>query len=292
MKILLTGAGGQLGCSVKEHFPKKWGLIPLTSQEFDISSPEQTKNIFNKYNPDIIINAAAYTAVDLAEEKQETAENVNVTGVKNLAEYCKTNNTLLIHISTDYVFDGIKKEAYLENDETNPINVYGYTKEKGEQAIFASGAKYIILRTSWVFSEYGNNFVKTMMRLGQDRDCLNIINDQIGCPTYAGDIALAINTIIKNYITQKNFSNQLLHYCGNQATNWADFARFIFDAAYKNKKINHKIVVNDIETKDYPAAAQRPKNSMLNCEKIKILYDIDASNWKNAIIKLLQHNKI
>ncbi len=288
MKVLLTGAGGQLGKCIIDRVPDTWKFVALTSSEFDITSKEQADEIFKKHNPDIIINAAAYTAVDKAENDEEITRMVNATAVKKLTKLCKNNEALFIHISTDYVFDGESAVSYVEDDPINPINIYGKTKAEGELAIGRSGCDYFIIRTSWVFSEYGQNFLKTMMTLAQDNQNINIISDQIGCPTYAGDIADCIISIINSKNTA---NNETLHFAGGQVTSWADYGKCIFDLALKAKKIPHAVEVTPITTDQYPAAAQRPKNSVLNCSKINSLYGVSPSDWKGALAKLMQSDK-
>ena len=193
MKILVLGCKGQLGRCLNDQLKNTHHEVIYTSREqIDIANFEQTKNQILKNSPDIIINATAYTAVDKAEEDQKNAKLINHLAVKNIAHICNQQGCWLIHVSTDYVFDGKAKIPYKEVDETNPQGVYGETKLKGELAIRSSGCKHIIIRTAWVFSEYGNNFLKTMLRLGAERDELSIVGDQVGCPTYAQDIAKAI----------------------------------------------------------------------------------------------------
>ncbi|HPF47143.1 MAG: dTDP-4-dehydrorhamnose reductase [Alphaproteobacteria bacterium] len=287
MKILLTGADGQLGHSIRKNPPTEGQMISLNSKEFDITDPAKTDEIFEKYKPDVVINAAAYTAVDKAEEEEQKARAVNALAVKFLSEKCRQKNAFLIHISTDYVFDGKSATPYNETDKINPINIYGKTKAEGEQAIIRSKAHYAILRTSWVFSEFGSNFFKTMMKIGADKKHLKVVSDQIGAPTYSGDIATAISALIEH---KDDISGDIFHFCGDEITNWADFARFIFNEAFEQGKLPHSVEIEDILSKDYKVAAKRPKNSVLDCKKINTLCDIKLSDWRGAVRKILSEH--
>lgn len=284
MKVLLTGAGGQLGKSIIDRAPKDWQLIALGSDELDITKPAQIDKQFDLHKPDVVINAAAYTAVDHAESDEIKARAINGGALKYLASKCTDLDVLLVHISTDYVFDGRANLPYRETDAINPINIYGKTKAEGEQAVIRSDARYIIIRTSWVFSEYGNNFLKTMMRLGSERDTLNVVSDQMGAPTYAGDIAAVI---IKLLAKNNGPINEVYHYCGDQITSWSDFAKFIFDSAFENGKLPYQVLVHNISTEAFDAAAERPKNSVLNCKKIKDFSGINLSDWQGAVRKII-----
>jgi dTDP-4-dehydrorhamnose reductase len=205
---------------------------------------------------------------------------INHLAVKNIADICNQLKCWLIHVSTDYVFDGNSNVPYKEDDETNPQGAYGETKLKGELAIQSSGCKHVILRTAWVFSEYGNNFLKTMLRLGVERDELSIVGDQIGCPTYAQDIARSIVDIVPKLNSRE--SNGIYHYCGDQPCSWYDFANAIFEQAMTN---NLKIpsIVNSIETTAYPTPAKRPAFSVLDCSKIENDFGVRTSNWHDGI---------
>ena len=284
MKVLLTGAAGQLGKSIVERAPKGWSLITFSSDELNITKPAQVDKELALHEPDVVINAAAYTAVDHAESDEIKAREINGRALKYLGVKCAELDALLVHVSTDYVFDGRASLPYRETDPINPLNIYGKTKAEGEQAVMRSGAGYIIIRTSWVFSEYGNNFLKTMMRLGSERQTLNVVSDQMGAPTYAGDIA----TVIIKLLQDQNISrNEIYHYCGDQITSWADFAKFIFDSAFENGKLPYQVLVNNITTDAFDAAAPRPKNSVLDCRKIKDFSDISLSDWQGAVRKII-----
>ena len=290
MKILVLGCKGQLGRCLNDQLVNTENEVIYTSREqIDIADFEVTKNQILKTSPDLIINATAYTAVDKAEEDQKTANLINHLAVKNIADICNQLECWLIHVSTDYVFDGNSKVPYKEDDETNPQGAYGETKLNGELAIQSSGCKHIIIRTAWVFSEYGNNFLKTMLRLGSERDELSIVGDQIGCPTYAQDIARSIVEIAPQLNSRKD--NDIYHYCGDQPCSWYDFANAIFDQAMTN---NLKIpsIVNSIETTAYPTPAKRAAFSVLNCSKIENDFGVHASNWYGGIGQVISKLKL
>ena len=290
MKILVLGCKGQLGRCLNDQLISTYHEVIYTSREqIDIADFEVTKNKILKTSPDLIINATAYTAVDKAEEDHETADLINHLAVKNIADICNQLKCWLIHVSTDYVFDGNSNVPYKEEDETNPQSTYGETKLKGELAIQASGCKHIILRTAWVFSEYGNNFLKTMLRLGADRDELSIVGDQVGCPTYAQDIARSIVAIVPKLNSQK--VDSIYHYCGDKPCSWYDFANEIFEQAMTD---NSKIpsIVNSIETSAYPTPAKRPAFSVLDCSKIENDFVVHASNWHDGIGEVISKLKL
>ena len=290
MKILVLGSKGQLGRCLRDHLDAADYEVMYTSREqIDIGDFERTKSQILDISPDLIINATAYTAVDKAEEDQKTANLINHLAVKNVADICNQLGCWLIHVSTDYVFDGNSNVPYKEDDETNPQGAYGETKLKGELAIQSSGCKYIIIRTAWVFSEYGNNFLKTMLRLGAERDELSIVGDQIGCPTYSQDIAKSIIATLPYLPLEKNIQG-VYHYCGDEQCSWYDFAQVIFSEA---SQLNHKIPhsVKPINTVDYSTIAVRPAYSVLDCSKIKSYFGINNSEWmlgvKTATKKLI-----
>ena len=236
-----------------------------------------------------MINATAYTAVDKAEEDQETADLVNHLAVANIASICNELDCWLIHFSTDYVFDGDSSEPYKENDKTNPQGIYGETKLRGEMVIQTSGCKHIIIRTAWVFSEYGNNFLTTMLRLGSERNELSIVGDQIGCPTYAQDIAVVTVIILQKLNLHEDLMG-VYHYCGKNEYSWFDFATKIFDCV-NNFGLNSPQKLWSIETCDYPTAARRPSYSVLSCESICNKFGIKQSEFdvglKSAVAKIL-----
>ncbi|TKY82338.1 dTDP-4-dehydrorhamnose reductase [Pectobacterium polonicum] len=281
MRILLTGANGQLGRCFQDRLPVGWEILATDSAELDITDLERVEEVVKNFQPDAIVNAAAYTAVDKAESEPELAAKINVIGPENLAIVASKQGIRLVHVSTDYVFDGNATEPYREDSTTNPLSVYGKTKLAGEQAVAKASPEAIIVRTAWVFSEYGNNFVKTMLRLAKERDTLSIVNDQRGCPTYAGDLAQAIISLL-----EKNAEGGIYHYCGDKEVSWYEFAKTIFEMAEQQGVIDKIPQVTEISTEHYPTPAHRPQYSSLSCEKIKGL-DITLSNWKGSLKKTI-----
>ncbi|RLM03738.1 dTDP-4-dehydrorhamnose reductase [Gibbsiella quercinecans] len=263
MKVLLTGSKGQLGSCFQDRLPAGWEVWATDSDTLDITDLDKVKQAVAQYQPDVIVNAAAYTAVDKAETEPELAALINATGPKNLALAAKEVGARLVHVSTDYVFDGKATTPYVETDLTNPLGVYGQTKLDGELAVAEVLPEAIIIRTAWVFSEYGNNFVKTMLRLAKDRDTLGIVADQRGCPTYAGDIAQAIIDLL-----QKKDEGGIYHFCGKDELSWFDFANLIFNHAEDIKLLEKKPELNKLATEDYKTLAARPKYSVLSLVKI------------------------
>jgi dTDP-4-dehydrorhamnose reductase len=289
MRILVTGKDGQLGRSIHKvisansEIDNDYGsneFIFVGRRELDLSNDSNINHYFNSNNKfDIIINCAAYTTVDKAEEESELANKINHLAVKKIAEIANKQESKLIHISTDYVFDGESNKLYTETDITNPINVYGKTKLAGEKAlqdIMSTDA--IIIRTSWVYSEYGNNFVKTMLRLGKERNELSVVSDQIGSPTYATDLAKAILGIINNKDYQdKNQSTQVCHYSNKGEISWYEFAKEIFKLAEVDCK------VSPITTEQYPTPARRPMNTIMDKNKITKAFSVDTPDWKKSL---------
>lgn len=284
MRILITGKNGQVGnCLVSQlqSLPAV-SFLALGREELDITNSKQVHRTVNEYKPNIIINAAAYTAVDKAESEPEFAHAINCLGAKNLAKAAKQVNAAIIHISTDYVFAGDKLGLYSEIDDVNPQGVYGQSKLAGEQAVIQECSAYIILRTAWVFSEFGDNFVKTMLRLVQTRDILGVVADQYGGPTYAGDIASAIIEIALR-IEQGSTQYGIYNYSGYPYVSWQGFAKQIFESALEHNIITAPIIVKEITTADYPTPAKRPANSKLNCNKIATEFNIVPSDWREAL---------
>jgi dTDP-4-dehydrorhamnose reductase len=280
--ILVTGANGQLGSELKDLsslYPNDTFIFTDVA-ELDICNHMAVKEFIVNNCINTIINCAAYTAVDKAESEPELADQINHIAVANFARLSKDNNIKLIHISTDYVYDGTNYKPYIETDTPNPKSVYGQTKLDGELAIQKiNPANSIIIRTSWVYSNYGNNFVKTMLRLGKERKELGVIVDQIGTPTHARDLAKTVLEIFPN-INNKNV--ELFHFSNEGVCSWYDFAKAIFEI----KGINVK--VNAIETFQYLTAAKRPSYSVLNKSKIKNKFQIEIPNWKDSLIVYLQ----
>jgi dTDP-4-dehydrorhamnose reductase len=286
MRILITGKNGQLGGSIRRlvndnsnNNQNSNDFIFVGREELDLSNQSNIANYFDNNKLDIIINCAAYTAVDRAEEEPELANQVNHLAVKQLAKIANKQKSKLIHISTDYVFDGENDKPYTETNKTNPINVYGKAKLAGERVIQETmQTNAIIIRTSWIYSEYGNNFVKTMLRLGKERDELNVVSDQIGSPTYATDLAEVILKIIDNKDYQdKDRPTEVYHYSNKGEISWYDFAKEIF----KIENIDCKI--NPITTDQYPAPARRPRNTVMNKNRIARTLNVNISHWKYSL---------
>lgn len=282
-KLLITGANGQLANALLAHQKAKSFLIKAcTREEMDISNQDAIDNVIKKFTPDIIINTAAYTAVDKAEQEKEIAQHINCLGTKNLASACKEKNISLIHISTDYIFDGAKTSPYQENDAANPINYYGETKWLSEEIVRKVCEQHIILRVSGVFSEFGNNFLKTMLRLAQEKRNLRVVSDQITCPTYAGDIAGAIFTIANEFKQPGTY-----HYVSHSPTSWHAFATAIIERAQNHKALQVE-EIEAIATSEYLTAAKRPANSVLDCSKIYETFDIPQPSWFDGIKKTIK----
>ncbi|NOR54708.1 MAG: dTDP-4-dehydrorhamnose reductase [Sulfurovum sp.] len=287
--ILVTGSNGQLGSELRELVNNSTFNIQHSTFHFtdrntlDITDKIAIEIFCSKYNIEVIINCAAYTAVDKAEDDGISADKINHLAVKYLAEISKEKNIKLIHVSTDYVFDGTNFKPYVENDRTNPNGVYGKTKLDGEKAMQDVNPKYsIILRTSWVYSSFGNNFVKTMLRLGKEKKSLGVIFDQVGTPTYARDLAKTILNIIP---TIKNEAVEIYNYSNEGVLSWYDFAKEVMKMA----KLD--CTVNPIETKAYPTPAKRPHYSLLNKTKIKETFEIEIPYWKDSLDECLKKMK-
>ncbi|WJM84672.1 dTDP-4-dehydrorhamnose reductase [Dickeya chrysanthemi] len=277
MKVLLTGANGQLGRCFQDRLPQGWSVLATDTDSLDITDEAQVQATVASWQPDAIVNAAAYTAVDKAESESDLAARINVAGPEYLARAARQQGVRFIHVSTDYVFDGTATRPYIETDATHPLGVYGQTKLDGERAVLKVNPAAQIVRTAWVFSEYGNNFVKTMLRLGRERDSLGVVADQRGCPTYAGDIADAIIGVL-----QQQAEGGLYHFCGDEEVSWHAFADAIFAVADKQQLLSRVPTVNAITTEQYPTPAARPAYSTLNCTKIARL-GISPSAWRAAL---------
>ena len=282
--ILVTGANGQLGNELRTlsvMYPD-YTFTFIGRDELDLSNTENIRAYFAGKAFDVIINCAAYTAVDKAESEQALARAINTTALETLAHIAKEKNSSLIHISTDYVFDGQNFKPYKESDPANPQGIYGQTKLDGEQAMLAiNPANSIIIRTSWVYSSFGNNFVKTMLRLGKERAELGVIYDQVGTPTYARDLAQAIISIIQHPILNAQKSTEIYHFSNEGVCSWYDFAKAIFEFSAIHCH------VKPIETKDYPTPATRPHYSLLNKAKIKNTFGITIPYWQDSLHECL-----
>lgn len=273
--ILVTGGKGQLAScikSVQKGFTSL-NIVYVDINELDISNFGEVMDFFNKKNFTHCINCAAYTAVDDAESNQNLAEKVNIEGPENLAKACKHKGVVLIHISTDFVFDGAESSLYSEENDENPLSVYGITKLKGEKAIARILDEHYIFRTSWLYSEYGDNFVKTMLSLGEERDKINVVCDQIGTPTYAEDLVAILLKIVDEDLSLFG----LYHYSNEGVASWYDFAKAIFDLS------GVKISVYPIKTESYPMPATRPKFSVMDKSKIKSTFKIAIPYWRDSL---------
>lgn len=285
--ILVVGSGGQLGSCIKllkdsTELNPNYNLTFVDFPAFDLSKPKSLDDYFSKYKFDCIINCAAYTAVDKAETDIENAFLVNEKGPAYLAEKAVVQNAMFIHVSTDYVFDGTTTLAYTEEDKTNPINIYGKSKLAGEEAVLLTNPNAFILRTAWLYSPFGVNFVKSMLNLFKTKEELNIVDDQIGCPTSAIDLARAIIKIIEFPAPKSG----IYHFCNSGETSWKGFCQRI--ANISKAKTN----IKGIPTSEYPTPAQRPSFSVMNCEKFATNFNFEIRNWENALDEVLNHLKI
>jgi dTDP-4-dehydrorhamnose reductase len=280
--ILVTGANGQLGKEFRAlaaSYPQ-YHFLFAKREELSIENVDLLKKYFAAHQIHFCVNCAAYTAVDKAEAESDTAFAINAAAVGNLAAICEANKVQLIHISTDYVFDGTAQQPYKEADATNPVSVYGQSKLKGEQLALQNNPSAIIIRTSWVFSSFGNNFVKTMLRLMKERESINVINDQLGCPTYAGDLAVSIMEIIKK-CSMHSVQYSIFNYCNACIISWYQFALAIKEIS------GSTCIVNPIPSSQYPTPAKRPQYSVLDTTKIKDTFAIVIPEWKESLKKCL-----
>jgi len=290
MKILVTGERGQLGSEIKALAPEfpSLEILYTNSDILDITSEADVNAFIGENKPELVINCTAYTAVDQAEEDSLHAGLLNRDAVRNLALACKAYGTFFIHISTDYVFDGTSSTPYVEEDQVNPSSIYGITKMEGEGEILISGVKSIILRTSWLYSSFGSNFVKTMIRMGMEKDELRIVSDQIGTPTYAEDLARTILKIASmTAVDGAAFIPGIYHYSNEGVASWYDFALAVFE--YYGIR---NCLVKPIETHEYPTPAKRPAYSILNKSKIKSTFNIEIPHWRDSLKKCVLKLKI
>ncbi len=276
MKILVFGKTGQ----VATELAARANVVTLRREDADFADPEAIIKIVEDTDADVIINAVAYTAVDKAEEEEATATSVNGTTVAQIAIVAAARNIPFLHISTDYVFEGGGTAPWHPDDETGPLSAYGRSKLIGEHGVIAAGGPHVVLRTSWVYSAHGNNFVKTMLRLGADRDALSIVNDQIGGPTEAGDIADALLTIAEKFIAGKGATG-IYHFAGGPNCSWADFADEIFTQA------NLTVDITGIPSSEYPTPAVRPLNSRMDCTSLETDYGIQRPDWRLSLSRVL-----
>ena len=286
--ILLTGANGQLGWEILRRADAEGlSICATTRAQLNITDREVVIRYVNQLRPKVIVNTAAYTAVDNAENDAESAYAVNYDGVSYLSEVCASLGSLLIHISTDYVFDGTKTEAYTERDSVAPLGIYGASKLAGENAVRKLCSNHVILRTSWVYGVHGNNFVKTMLRAGLDREVIQVVDDQHGSPTFAGDLAETIliiaNRNIKGTVPVAGFGT--FHCAGHGYTTWCGFARKVFELS--KPCLSRIPKVHGIPTAAYQGSARRPGNSVLNCRHLARTFDIQLRSWEEALLEML-----
>jgi len=282
MKIVVFGAGGQIGREVcRAAWPPGHTILPLDRKAVDITKSAAVGALLMQETPDLAINLAAYTAVDRAESEPDQAWAANCAGAAHIAAACGENATPLIHLSTDYVFNGRKTEPYREDDAVGPISVYGSSKEAGERAVRAALAQHVILRTAWVFGAHGANFVKTMLRLAAQRPALRVVADQQGCPTPAADIAAAL-IVVAGQIERGGARWGTYHFAGDIPISWHGFAEAIFDLAATRPE------VEPITTDQYPTPAQRPMNSVLDCRKIHDVFGISAPSWRKGLASVIR----
>jgi len=277
MKVFVFGKTGQVATELSYHKQ----VTCLARDQADLNNPQNCAKIIAETDADIIINAAAYTAVDKAEEEEALATLINGAAVAHMANAAAARNIPFLHISTDYVFDGSGTQPWTPNDPVAPLGAYGRSKLVGERAVTAAGGPHAILRTSWVFSAHGNNFVKTMLRLGAGRDALNIVNDQIGGPTSAADIAATLMKIAQQFHKGQGHSG-IYHFSGGPAVSWADFATEVF------KQTGLDINVTGILSSDYPTPAKRPSNSRMDCSDIEAAFGVSIPDWRKSLTDVLK----
>ncbi|MEM1389518.1 MAG: dTDP-4-dehydrorhamnose reductase [Pseudomonadota bacterium] len=284
-KVLVFGQSGQVAQSLADITAPELDIKCVGRPSGDITNIDSVASAVDAFEPDIVVNAAAYTAVDKAEDEEDLAFAVNRDGPRNLAQVCQRAKVPLVHYSTDYVFDGTGENAWVETDQTSPLGVYGRSKLAGEHAIREVFDDHYILRTAWVYSPYGQNFVKTMLRLGRERDELNVVDDQIGNPTYAPDIAAATLSLIESGASESaNFGTY--HLAGVGSTSWYEFAKFIFEEAQRLSDI--QCTVNPIPSSAYPTPAERPRNSRLDSSKLFGIHSVKLPKWQDSVQRCLK----
>jgi dTDP-4-dehydrorhamnose reductase len=296
MRLLVTGARGQIGWELSRSLLPLGDVVALDRRQCDLSRPELLPSLIRSIKPDVIVNAAAYTAVDKAEREEKLAMTVNGTAVGVIAEEARKAGIVLVHYSTDYVFDGGKQTPYSEEDVPNPINAYGRSKLAGDVAVRQAGGAYIVLRTSWVYAGRGHNFLGTILRLVGEREELRIVDDQIGAPTWARDIADATARIIRAVCqeqAQGQFASGLFNLTASGATNWHGFAKAILEdaARYALLPAQHLPQLKSIPSEEYPVAAARPKNSRLAVDRISKRFGIALPDWKQGLARCIEEMK-
>lgn len=281
MKLLITGARGQLGLALERRLSSEHEVVAVGHAELDISDAAACARIIAQMRPDVVLNCAAYTAVDKAESDRETAFAINALGAENIAIACAANGAFPIHFSTDYVFDGTATKPYVETNQTNPLGVYGQSKLQGEQAVAAASAAHLIFRLSWVYSNDGANFYKTMLRLTADRPVLRVVADQFGVPNYTGNLAYAIAAVLSRSRGELERLSGLYHLSARGATNWCEFARAIMQGA------GLATGVEAIGTADYPTLAKRPTYSVLDSAKFDAAFSFENADWRQGLARCL-----
>jgi dTDP-4-dehydrorhamnose reductase len=285
-RILIVGAAGQVGVELQRSFAGYGSIIGVDRETFDMADPEQTRALIRREKPDVILNAAAYTAVDRAETEQNLAKAINEDAPRILAEEALNLNALLVHYSTDYIFNGESKRPWLESDEPNPLNAYGVTKLAGEKAIEKAGGRYLIFRTSWVYGPHGKNFLLTMLRLSRERDNLSIVDDQIGSPTTSIELANATRAIVEGVLSGKFGAAQnwagLYHMTCADSVTWFGFAQAIFARAATQMKIKTPELI-PIGSEQFPTPAKRPRYSILSNQKLFDRFGVRLASWQDAL---------
>ncbi len=285
-RVLILGAAGQVGVELQRSFAGFGSVVAVDREAFDLADPNETRALIRREKPDVILNAAAYTAVDRAESEPEVAMAINGHAPRTLAEEAQRANALLVHYSTDYVFDGTKREPWLETDKPNPLSTYGTSKLAGERAIQGVGGRYLIFRTSWVYGPHGRNFLQTMLRLAGERDRISIVDDQIGSPTTSNELARATRTIVEGVLSEKYGSMHewagLYHMTCSDAVTWFGFAQAIFARAPSNLNVQLPELIS-IKTEEFPTAARRPLYSVLSNQKLFDRFGVRLANWQKAL---------
>ncbi len=287
MNILITGANGQLGTELTRQSPNSgFSAIPVDLPEVDITRADPVRAAIQDGGAALVINCAAYTQVDKAESQEMPAYHVNCVGPAVLAHVCADAGIPLIHVSTDFVFDGARQSPYLETDPISPMSVYGKSKAVGDAVVERILPQHIIIRTAWLYALHGQNFVKTILRLGTERDVVRVVSDQMGCPTCAADLAEAILIMADAIRTKENIAWGTYHYCGKGITSWHGFAQAILDIAQSHVPLKTSLV-EPITTDQYPTPAKRPAYSALNCDKIEKEFGIQTRPWRESLEKTL-----
>jgi dTDP-4-dehydrorhamnose reductase len=285
-RVLILGAAGQVGVELQRSFAGFGSVVAVDREALDLADPDETCALIRREKPDVILNAAAYTAVDRAESEPEVAMAINGHAPRTLAEEAQRANALLVHYSTDYVFDGTKREPWLETDKPNPLSTYGTSKLAGERAIQGVGGRYLIFRTSWVYGPHGRNFLQTMLRLAGERDRISIVDDQIGSPTTSNELARATRTIVEGVLSEKYGSMHewagLYHMTCSDAVTWCGFAQAIFARAPSNLNVQPPELIS-IKTEEFPTAARRPRYSVLSNQKLFDRFGVRLANWQKAL---------